>query len=120
TTRLSTFTGGGFLIILILLFGDWVVEIRMQILAGIMVMDSGGTFNWGSFKSIQKAPRSDAFVMILTVVIVLFTSNLALGVIVGVIISALCFATKISNVSVQYEEQNHHVYYKVKGQIFFV
>lgn len=58
--------------------------------------------------------------MILTVVIVLFTSNLALGVIVGVIISALCFATKISNVSVQYEEQNHHVYYKVKGQIFFV
>ncbi len=120
TTRLSTFTAGVFLIILIMVFGDWVVEIPMPILAGIMVMVSVGTFNWGSFKFIQKAPRSDAFVMILTVVIVLFTSNLALGVIVGVIISALCFATKISNVSVQYEEQNHHVYYKVKGQIFFV
>ncbi|EAW0531205.1 SulP family inorganic anion transporter, partial [Listeria monocytogenes] len=84
TTRLSTFTAGVFLIILIMVFGDWVVEIPMPILAGIMVMVSVGTFNWQSFKFIQKAPRSDAFVMMLTVVIVLFTSNLALGVIVGV------------------------------------
>lgn len=120
TTRLSTFTAGVFLIILIMVFGDWVVEIPMPILAGIMVMVSVGTFNWQSFKFIQKAPRSDAFVMMLTVVIVLFTSNLALGVIVGVIVSALCFATKISNVSVQYEERDHHVYYKIEGQIFFV
>ena len=54
TTRLSTFTAGVFLIILIMVFGDWVVEIPMPILAGIMVMVSVGTFNWGSFKFIQK------------------------------------------------------------------
>src|SRR5699024_11828423 len=52
TTRLSTFTAGVFLIILIMVFGDWVVEIPMPILAGIMVMVSVGTFNWGSFKFI--------------------------------------------------------------------
>ncbi|QRA17037.1 SulP family inorganic anion transporter [Staphylococcus shinii] len=120
TTRLSTFTAGVFLIILIIVFGNWVVEIPMPILAAIMVMVSVGTFNWRSFKFIKKAPRTDALVMILTVAIVLITSNLALGVIVGIIVSALCFATKISNVSVQYEEINHAIYYNIKGQIFFV
>src|SRR5699024_5999258 len=120
TTRLSTFTAGVFLFILIMVFGDWVVQIPMPILAGIMIMVSVGTFDWHSFTYIQKAPRTDAFVMIITVVIVLFTNNLALGVIVGVIVSALCFATKISNVSVTYEEIDKAIHYKIKGQIFFV
>ncbi|RQM83848.1 sulfate permease [Staphylococcus xylosus] len=120
TTRLSTFTAGVFLIILIIVFGDWVVEIPMPILAAIMVMVSVGTFNWRSFKFIKNAPRTDALVMILTVTIVLVTSNLALGVIIGVIVSALSFATKISNVSVQFEEIDHAIHYNIKGQIFFV
>lgn len=120
TTRLSTFTAGVFLIILIIVFGDWIVEIPMPILAAIMVMVSVGTFNWRSFKFIKNAPRTDALVMILTVTIVLITSNLALGVIIGVIVSALSFATKISNVSVQFEEIDHAIHYNIKGQIFFV
>ncbi|MEB6060473.1 SulP family inorganic anion transporter [Staphylococcus pseudoxylosus] len=120
TTRLSTFTAGVFLIILIIVFVDWVVEIPMPILAAIMVMVSVGTFNWRSFKFIKNAPRTDALVMILTVTIVLITSNLALGVIIGVIVSALSFATKISNVSVQFEEIDHAIHYNIKGQIFFV
>ncbi|PTI77478.1 SulP family inorganic anion transporter [Staphylococcus succinus] len=120
TTRLSTFTAGIFLIILIMVFGEWVVQIPMPILAGIMIMVSVGTFDWRSFKFIRKAPRTDAFVMILTVAIVLISNNLALGVIVGVIVSALCFATKISNVVVQYKEIDGAVHYQIKGQIFFV
>lgn len=120
TTRLSTFTAGVFLIILIIVFGDWVVEIPMPILAAIMVMVSVGTFNWRSFKFIKNAPRTDALVMMLTVTIVLITSNLALGVIIGVIVSALSFATKISNVSVHFEEIDHAIHYNIKGQIFFV
>ncbi|MGX5791464.1 SulP family inorganic anion transporter [Staphylococcus equorum] len=120
TTRLSTFTAGVFLIVLIIVFGDWVVQIPMPILAGIMIMVSVGTFDWHSFQFMKKAPRTDALVMVLTVAIVLFTSNLALGVIVGVIVSALCFATKISNVTVDYEEVDKTIHYKIKGQIFFV
>ncbi|ALM58034.1 SulP family inorganic anion transporter [Staphylococcus equorum] len=120
TTRLSTFTAGVFLIVLIIVFGDWVVQIPMPILAGIMIMVSVGTFDWHSFQFMKKAPRTDALVMVLTVAIVLFTSNLALGVIVGVIVSALCFATKISNVTVDYEEVDETIHYKIKGQIFFV
>jgi len=119
TTRLSTFTAGAFLMFLIIVLGDWVVQIPMPILAGIMVMVSIGTFDWGSFKYTMKAPRTDAFVMILTVIIVLFTSNLALGVIVGVIFSALFFATKISRVDVHTETAGNSIYYRFQGQIFF-
>ena len=119
-SRLSTFIAGMFLMFLIIVLGDLVVQMPMPVLAGIMVMVSIGTFDWGSFKYLQKAPRTDAFVMLITVLIVLFTHNLAIGVIVGVVFSALFFATKIANVDVeQHTDENvHHV--SVNGQIFFV
>lgn len=119
TTRLSTFTAGVFLMFLIIVLGEWVVQIPMPILAGIMVMVSIGTFDWGSFRFLQKAPRTDAFVMLITVIIVLMTDNLAIGVIVGVIFSALFFATKISKVDVHLEEMANTVTLRFEGQIFF-
>lgn len=120
TTRLSTLTAGVFLMFLIIVLGDYVIQIPMPILAGIMVMVSIGTFDWGSFKYIKKAPKTDVAVMIITVLMVIFTHNLAIGVIVGVIFSALFFATKISNVEVIKYEVDKYVKYQVKGQIFFV
>ena len=105
-SRLSTFTAGIVLIFLIIVLGDIVVQIPMPILAGIMIMVSVGTFDWQSFKYIKQAPKSDAVVMLLTVIIVLFTNNLAIGVVVGVIFSALFFATKISNVRVELNQQD--------------
>ncbi|KTW19114.1 SulP family inorganic anion transporter [Staphylococcus warneri] len=120
TSRLSTLTAGVVLIFMIIVLGDLVVQIPMPILAGIMVMVSIGTVDWHSFKYIKNAPKTDAFVMILTVIIVLMTHNLAIGVIVGVVFSALFFATKISNVNVTTEtfDETLHVYFE--GQIFFV
>ncbi|WZE72714.1 SulP family inorganic anion transporter [Macrococcus sp. CCM 2573] len=120
TTRLSTFTAGVVLMFMIIVLGDFVVQIPMPILAGIMVMVSIGTFNWSSFKYMKKAPKSDVAVMILTVLSVVFTHNLALGVVVGVIFSALFFATKISNVEVVKHEVDNFIQYQVIGQIFFV
>lgn len=120
TTRLSTLTAGVFLMFLIIVLGDYVIQIPMPILAGIMVMVSIGTFDWGSFKYIKKAPKTDVAVMIITVLMVIFTHNLAIGVIVGVIFSALFFATKISNVEVIKYEVDKYVKYQIKGQIFFV
>lgn len=119
-SRLSTFTAGIVLIFLIIVLGDIVVQIPMPILAGIMIMVSVGTFDWKSFKYIKQAPKSDAVVMLLTVIIVLFTNNLAIGVVVGVIFSALFFATKISNVRVELNQQDKSYLYFFKGQIFFV
>ena len=117
-SRLSTFSAGVVLIFMIIVLGGLVVQIPMPILAGIMVMI--GTFDWNSFKYIQKAPKTDAVVMILTVIIVLMTHNLALGVVVGVIFSALFFATKISKVEVTSEKFGKTNRLSFKGQIFFV
>ena len=119
-SRLSTFSAGVVLIFMIIVLGGLVVQIPMPILAGIMVMVSIGTFDWNSFKYIQKAPKTDAVVMILTVIIVLMTHNLALGVVVGVIFSALFFATKISKVEVTSEKFGKTNRLSFKGQIFFV
>ncbi|MDU6961694.1 MAG: SulP family inorganic anion transporter, partial [Staphylococcus sp.] len=116
-SRLSTFSAGVVLIFMIIVLGGLVVQIPMPILAGIMVMVSIGTFDWNSFKYIQKAPKTDAVVMILTVIIVLMTHNLALGVVVGVIFSALFFATKISKVEVTSEKFGKTNRLSFKGQI---
>ncbi|ANQ63822.1 SulP family inorganic anion transporter [Staphylococcus equorum] len=119
-SRLSTFTAGIVLIFMIIVLGNIVVQIPMPILAGIMVMVSVGTVDWNSFKYIKKAPKTDAIVMIITVIIVLITHNLAIGVIIGVVFSALFFATKISKINVILEEYSNVNYLYFKGQIFFV
>ncbi|MCG1010532.1 SulP family inorganic anion transporter [Salinicoccus sp. ID82-1] len=119
TTRLSSLTAGVVLIFLIIVLGNWVVQIPMPILAGIMVMVSIGTFDWGSFRYLAKAPRTDAFVMVVTVAVVLFTHNLAIGVVVGVLFSAIFFATKISKVVVTFKSLNVRNVVRFQGQIFF-
>src|SRR5699024_5390599 len=84
---LSAFVAGAFLIFLIIVLGDLVVQIPMPVLVGIMIMVSIGTFDWGSFKYLRRAPRTDAIVMLVTVIIVVATSDLSKGVIAGVILS---------------------------------
>lgn len=113
--RLSTFTAGVFLMFLIIFLGDLVAKIPMPVLVGIMIMVSMTTFNWGSFKFLKQAPKSEAIIMLVTVGIILYTNNLAIGVVVGVILSALIFVSKISRVTVQYDGVQHNV----KGPLFF-
>src|SRR5699024_772690 len=106
---------GVFLMFLIIVLGDVVVDIPMPVLVGVMIMVSMTTFNWSSFKFLKQAPKSEAFVMIITVAIILYTSNLAIGVVVGVILSALFFVAKISRVTVT-RDMN---VYKLKGPLCF-
>ncbi|MEE3808809.1 MULTISPECIES: SulP family inorganic anion transporter [Lysinibacillus] len=113
--RLSTLVAGLFLIFLIIVLGDLVVKIPMPVLVGIMIMVSIGTFDWGSFKYLVKAPRTDAIVMLVTVIIVVYTHDLSKGVIAGVILSAIFFVVKISTLKVL---QNGNIYI-VEGQLFF-
>src|SRR5699024_6750074 len=69
-SRLSTFIAGSFLLFLIIGLGGLVVQIPMPILAGIMVMVSIGTVDWGSLNYVQKVPKQEALVLIITVIIV--------------------------------------------------
>jgi SulP family sulfate permease len=113
--RLSTLTAGVFLMFLIIVLGDVVVSIPMPVLVGVMIMVSFTTFNWSSFKFIVQAPRTEVLVMLVTVAIILYTDNLAIGVVIGVILSALFFVSKVSRVTVTQDEAT----YRVKGPLFF-
>ncbi|MCT1903612.1 SulP family inorganic anion transporter [Oceanobacillus sojae] len=113
--RLSTFIAGIFLMFLIIVLGDLVVQIPMPVLVGIMIMVSIGTFDWSSFKYLVKAPRTDALVMLATVVIVVYTHDLSKGVLAGVLLSAIFFVIKISTVKIS----NKGNRYSIHGELFF-
>ncbi|MBD8499768.1 SulP family inorganic anion transporter [Paenibacillus arenosi] len=117
--RLSTFVSGMFLMFLIIVLGDLVVQIPMPVLAGIMVVVCIGTFDWTSFAYLRKAPKSDAFVMLATVIIVVATHDLSKGVIAGVLLSAIFFVAKISKIKVVKKVDGVKQVFQVEGQLFF-
>ncbi|PWU70379.1 SulP family inorganic anion transporter [Gracilibacillus dipsosauri] len=119
--RLSAFVAGLFLMFLIIVLGDVVVQIPMAALAGVMIMVSISTFDWSSLRNIHKIPRTDAIVMVATVITVVVTHDLSKGVLLGVLLSAIFFAAKISKVKVTSisSVDNSKKIYKVDGQIFF-
>ncbi|WP_027847678.1 SulP family inorganic anion transporter [Marinospirillum minutulum] len=119
--RLSTFTAGALLLVLIVFLGDWLKQIPMAALVAVMIMVSIGTFSWTSIINLKKHPVSTNIVMIATVLVVVATHNLALGVLVGVLLSALFFANKIGRimyVKSKLSEEGTRVY-QVVGQVFF-
>lgn len=120
--RLSTLCAGVFLLIMIVAGNDWVRQIPMPALVAVMIMVSIGTFSWASFRNMRKHPKSSSLVMIATVLVVVGTHNLALGVGVGVLLSALSFARKVSQiirVRSELDEASECRTYRVQGQIFF-
>jgi sulfate permease, SulP family len=120
--RLSTLSAGLFLLFLLLVVGEWVSQIPMAALVAVMIMVSIGTFSWSSFKNLKSHPKSSSLVMITTVVVVVFTHDLAMGVFVGVLTSALFFARKVSQflkIESHLSEDKEKRTYKVYGQVFF-
>ncbi len=117
--RLSILVAGIVLIILIVFLGDIVARIPMAALVGVMFMVSIGTFDWNSIRTLRIVPVSDNIVMIVTVVTVLLTHNLAIGVFTGILLSAIFFVSKISKVDVKKEVRTNSVIYEIKGELFF-
>lgn len=121
-TRLSTFIAGAFLLFLLLVLGDWVGLIPMPALVAIMIMVSIGTFSWRSLLDLMHHPRRSSLVMLATVTTVVGTHNLALGVGVGVLLSGLFFAWKVSQifrVTSSLSNDGRTRTYAVEGQLFF-
>ncbi len=88
-TRLSTFFAGFSLMVLILVFNEYVVKIPIVAVVAVMVMISFTTFNFQSIINIKKIKLYDTLNMLLVVAVVLYTHNLAIGVVVGVLVNAL-------------------------------
>ena len=118
--RLSTFVAGAMLLVFCVGLGDWVSRIPMPALVAIMVMVSIGTFSWASLKNLRTHPASSSVVMVSTVVAVVWTHNLAIGVLVGVLLSGLFFAAKIAQLfRVSTEMEAGERVYRVEGQLFY-
>ena len=121
-TRLSTLTAGVFLLIMVLVLGKWLVQIPMAALVAVMIMVSIGTFSWGSIKNLREHPLSTNIVMVVTVIVVVATHNLAFGVLAGVLLAALFFANKVGHymlVTSELDEASDTRTYTVVGQVFF-
>ena len=120
--RLSTFWAGAFLLILVVVLGKWVSQIPMAALVAVMIMVAFSTFSWASVKNIRVYPKTATFITFTVVAVVLGTDNLALGVGVGVLLSALCFAARIArllNVTSHTGQTPDELVYHVSGQLFF-
>jgi SulP family sulfate permease len=120
--RLSTFCAGAFLLFLIVVLGDWVGVIPMAALVAIMIMVSVGTFSWRSLRDLRDHPRRSSVVMVATVVGVVATHNLAIGVMIGVMLSGVFFASKVAQlfrVTSSVSEDETARTYIVEGQVFF-
>ena len=100
-TRLSTLLAGVFLLILVVALGDIVGMIPMAALVAVMVMVSVGTFDWHSVhpRTLRVMPLSETLVMVVTVVATVWTGNLAIGVVLGVVTAMIMFARRVAHMT---------------------
>ncbi|RBP68018.1 SulP family sulfate permease [Brevibacterium sanguinis] len=123
-TRISTFLAGAFLLILVVVLGDLVGAIPMAALVAVMIMVSVGTFDWHSISpsTLRMMPKSETFVMLATVAVVVATHNLAIGVVIGVFVASVLFVRRVAHfvtVERRLAEDGASVGYTVAGELFF-
>jgi sulfate permease, SulP family len=120
--RLSTLAAGVFLLLMVVFAGEWVARIPMAALVAVMLMVSIGTFNWGSIRNLREHPKSSSVVMLATVIVTVFTHDLAQGVLTGVLLSGFFFAHKVAQlffVQSKSEDEGRVRHYTIIGQVFF-
>ena len=118
--RLSTFTAGLSLLLFLALLGPIVGQVPMPALVAVMIMVSIGTFSWNSIPNIARHPWQSSVVMVATVVVVVATHNLALGVLAGVLLSGIFFTQKVMTMfSVTRHREHRTAIYTATGQVFF-
>ncbi|MDP4756577.1 MAG: SulP family inorganic anion transporter [Aquiluna sp.] len=125
-TRISTFLAGIFLLVLVVALGDVVAMIPMAALVAVMIMVSVATFNWHSIQlsTLKRMPRSETVVMLSTLAVVVWSHNLAIGVIVGVVIAMVAFARRVAHFAnvtrtVGGDDEIEAALYTVEGELFF-
>jgi sulfate permease, SulP family len=120
--RLSTFVGGAFLLVLLVILQRLLAFVPVAALTAVMIMVSINTFSWKSLIALRTNPWPSSVVMLATVVTVVATADLSKGVLVGVLLSGIFFAGKVSRLSRVTsglsEDGKIRTYY-VQGQVFF-
>ncbi|MFC5928034.1 SulP family inorganic anion transporter [Cryobacterium melibiosiphilum] len=125
-TRISTFLAGVFLLVLVLGLGDVLAVVPMAALVAVMIIVSYLTFDWHSIRlsTLKRMPASETTVMLATVVVIVITHNLAIGVVVGVIVAMVAFARRVAHLvtvdrTVALDAPQPTAHYTVTGALFF-
>ncbi|WP_145499342.1 SulP family inorganic anion transporter [Yersinia bercovieri] len=123
-SRVSTVAAAIVLLLLVTGLSNLLAQIPMVVLAGIMMVVAVKTVNWHSLQpaTLKRMPWSETWVMVLTVVVTVWTSNLALGVLAGVIVAMVLFARRIAHVihaERTISDDGESVRYTVRGPLFF-
>lgn len=120
-TRLSAFIGAIAILLVILVASPLIEQIPMAALVGVMMIVAIKTFQWVSFRIINKFPISDIFVGMLVAGITVVLHNLALAVLVGVLVSALVFAWDNAKRirARKYLDADGVKHYEIYGPLFF-
>jgi SulP family sulfate permease len=125
-TRISTFLAGVFVLVLVLVLGDVVAIIPMAALVAVMIVVSVATFDWHSVRlsTLKRMPKSETGVMLVTVIITVWTHNLAVGVGVGVLAAMILFARRVAHFVTVTRKADREasvptVRYTVNGELFF-
>ena len=123
-TRLSTFLAGVFLLVLVVVLGPLVATIPMAALVAVMIVVAALTFDWHSIApaTLRRMPKSETTVMVVTVAVVLATSNLAYGVIAGTLTAMMLFARRVAHlveVTSATDPDGSEIIYSVHGELFF-
>ncbi|PYY50198.1 SulP family inorganic anion transporter [Curtobacterium sp. MCBD17_023] len=122
-TRVSTFVAGAAVLVLTIVLHDLVAQIPMAALTAVMLMVCVATFDWHSIRprTLRRMPLGETAVMVITVLVVVATENLATGVLVGVVVAALVFARRVAHVVEVVREpvDKRTVRYRVRGALFF-
>ncbi len=120
--RLSTLVAGVFLLVVMVPLRPWVAQVPVAALVAIMIMVSVSTFSWGSLRDLARHPKVSGVVMLATVAVTVATHDLSAGVAVGVLLSGVFFAfkvTRLMTVAVAHDPATDTRLYTVTGQIFF-
>ncbi|KRA23623.1 sulfate permease [Microbacterium sp. Root61] len=121
-TRISTFAAGIWVLVLVVLLGDVVAVIPMAALVAVMILVSVSTFDWHSIRpaTLKRMPVSETLVMLVTVVATVWSHNLAIGVILGVLTAMVLFARRVAHFTTVTRTVDGEVArYRVDGALFF-
>ena len=120
--RLSALTAGLFLLLLLVSLQSLLAIVPVAALTAVMIMVSINTFSWRSILRLRSNPLPSSMVMLATVATVVLTTDLSKGVLVGVLLSGVFFAGKVSRLSRVTPElslDGRVRTYRVEGQVFF-
>jgi SulP family sulfate permease len=97
-TPISGITHAITLLLIMLILGKWAKLIPMSCLAGILIVVAYNMSEWRSFVSILKGSYFDILILLSTFIITVFF-DLTLAIQVGVVLSAMLFMKRMSDIS---------------------